>query len=38
MAYSKEFKQSIVIKMLPPNNQSLGQIHQEAGVPEGTLK
>ena len=38
MAYSKEFKQSIVIKMLPPNNQSLGQIQQESGVPEGTLK
>lgn len=38
MAYSKEFKQSIVIKMLPPNNQSLGQIQQETGVPEGTLK
>lgn len=38
MAYSKEFKQSIVIKMLPPNNQSLGQIQQEKGVPEGTLK
>lgn len=38
MAYSKEFKQSIVIKMLPPNSQSLGQIQQESGVPEGTLK
>jgi len=38
MAYSKEFKQSIVIKMLPPNNQSLVQIQKESGVPEGTLK
>lgn len=38
MAYSKEFKQSIIIKMLPPNNQSLSQIQQETGVPEGTLK
>ena len=38
MAYSKEFKQSIIIKMLPPNHQSLSQIQQESGVPEGTLK
>ena len=38
MAYSKEFKQSIIIKMLPPNNQSLSQIKQEIDVPEGTLK
>ena len=38
MAYSKEFKQSIVIKMLPPNNQSVVQIQKESGVPEGTLK
>ena len=38
MAYSKELKQSIVTKMLPPNNQSLNQIQQETGIPEGTLK
>ena len=38
MAYSKELKQSIVAKMLPPNNQSLSQIQQETGIPEGTLK
>ena len=38
MAYSKELKQSIVAKMLPPHNQSLGQIQQETGIPEGTLK
>lgn len=38
MAYSKELKQSIVAKMLPPSNQSLSQIQQETGIPEGTLK
>lgn len=38
MAYSKELKQSIIAKMLPPNNQSLSQIQQETGIPEGTLK
>ena len=38
MAYSKELKQSIVAKMLPPNNQSLSQIQQETGIPEATLK
>lgn len=38
MAYSKELKQSIVTKMLPPNNQSLSQIQGETGIPEGTLK
>ena len=38
MAYSKELKQSIGAKMLPPNNQSLSQIQQETGIPEGTLK
>ena len=38
MAYSKELKQSIVTKMIPPNNQPLSQIQQETGIPEGTLK
>lgn len=38
MAYSKDLKQSIVAKMLPPNNQSLSQLQQETGIPEGTLK
>ena len=38
MAYSKDLKNSIVAKMLPPNNQSLSQIQQETGIPEGTLK
>lgn len=38
MAYSKDLKNSIIAKMLPPNNQSLSQIQQETGIPEGTLK
>lgn len=38
MRYPKELKSSIIAKMLPPNNQSLSQIQQETGVPEGTLK
>lgn len=38
MAYSKELKQSIFAKIIPPNNQPLSQIQQETGIPEGTLK
>nr|WP_242978104.1 IS3 family transposase [Garciella nitratireducens] len=38
MAYSKELKNSIITKMLPPHSQSIQQIQQETGVPEGTLK
>ena len=38
MAYAKELKNSIVTKMLPPNNQSLDVIHAESGIPMGTLK
>jgi transposase-like protein len=38
MAYSKELKQSIVAKMIPPNNQSLNHIQQETGIPIGTLQ
>ncbi|MPL59355.1 hypothetical protein SDC9_04907 [bioreactor metagenome] len=35
MRYPKELKNSIIAKMLPPNNQSHIQIQQETGVPEG---
>lgn len=38
MAYSTALKQSIVAKMLPPDHQSVSQIQQETGIPEGTLK
>lgn len=38
MTYSKELKNSIIIEMLPPNNQSITDIQRETGIPEGTLK
>ena len=38
MNYSTALKQSIMAKMLPPSHQSVSQIQQETGVPEGTLK
>jgi len=35
--YSEEFKYSIMIKMMPPQNQSVSQISRETGLSEGTL-
>jgi transposase-like protein len=35
--YSKEFKASIIAKMLPPNNVSVPQLTQETGIPKDTL-
>lgn len=35
--YSDEFKQSLVAKMLPPNNISVPQLAKETGVPRDTL-
>ena len=35
--YSKEFKASIIAKMLPPNNASVPQLTQETGIPKDTL-
>jgi transposase len=35
--YSKEFKASIIAKMLPPNNVSVGELAREIGVPKDTL-
>jgi transposase-like protein len=35
--YSDEFKDSIVAKMLPPNNVSVAQLAKETGVPRDTL-
>ena len=35
--YSDEFKQSLVAKMLPPNNISVAQLVKETGVPRDTL-
>ena len=35
--YSKEFKASIIAKMLPPNNVSVPQLVRETGIPKDTL-
>jgi transposase-like protein len=38
MVYSKELKDSIIAKMLPPNNQTIKDIQQESGLSKETLK
>jgi transposase-like protein len=35
--YSKEFKASIIAKMLPPNNVSVPRLTAETGIPKDTL-
>jgi hypothetical protein len=35
--YSDEFKDSILIKLLPPNNVSVAQLVKETGIPRDTL-
>jgi len=35
--YSDEFKEKIIQKMMPPNAQSIAQIHRDTGVSEPTL-
>ncbi len=35
--YSDEFKDSIVVKMLPPNRVSVAQLAKETGIPRDTL-
>jgi len=35
--YSKEFKASIIAKMLPPNNVTVPQLVRETGIPKDTL-
>jgi transposase len=37
MAYSKEFKHSILMKLMPPNNQSVIEIARETGLGRSTL-
>lgn len=36
-SYSKEFKEKIVLRMLPPNNESLSKISKETGISFKTL-
>ena len=38
MNYSKEFKDSILRRMLPPNNESITKISREEGLSEQTLR
>ena len=35
--YSDEFKNSIVVKLLPPHNVSVAQVAKETGIPRDTL-
>lgn len=35
--FSEEFKYSIMIRMMPPTNQSIGEISRETGLSEATL-
>ena len=35
--YSEEFKYSIIVKMIPPQNQSISSIANETGLSEATL-
>ena len=36
-SYSKELKQSVITKMLPPNNRSVPELAKETGIPLATL-
>lgn len=38
MRYSKEYKESIIRRMLPPNNESIQHLAQTEGVNEQTLR
>jgi len=38
MVYSKELKNSLLRRMLPPNNESIPKIAKEEGIPEQTLR
>lgn len=35
--YNKEFKENIIIQMMPPNNKSVSQLAKETGVSEQSL-
>lgn len=35
--YSKEFKASIIARLLPPNNASVAEVSKETGIPKDTL-
>jgi transposase-like protein len=35
--YSKEFRESIILRMLPPKNAQVVDLAQETGIPKDTL-
>lgn len=35
--YSKEFKKKVLLRMIPPNNESVSHIARDSGLSEGTL-
>ncbi len=35
--YTKEYKNTIISRMMPPNNESAEAVSRETGIPEGTL-
>ena len=38
MNYTQEFKDSIIKRMLPPNNESISKIAMEEGLSEQTIR
>ena len=38
MNYSKELKDALLRRMLPPNNESIAKISKEEGISEQTLR
>ena len=38
MNYNPEFKEALLRRMLPPNNESISKIAQEEGISEQTLR
>ena len=38
MNYSPEFKEAVLRRMLPPNNEPIAKIAQQDGIPEQTLR
>ena len=36
--YSEELKQSVIAKMMPPENKTIGEIARETGIGEATLR
>ena len=35
--YSLEFKEKVVLRLMPPNAESVAQVHRDTGVSEATL-